>query len=348
MAQPPGRETRPAGARDQRTEHEARCAHGLDDFVGASGLSMFFAVMVTRSPSDFDVRSGVTDQVDHGADVAHGGNAIQRYCLGSQQTRGECRQRGVLRATDRDRSRERRTALDYKFFHFRAAPRAIGRLLVASSRSASVRERPFFSMIMAVRTLRPAASNNSAERSGGNAGDLLNDSACAVLQLLVCRSDVHHQVSVDVAESHHYGGRDHVEDHLGRGSRTEAGGAGDDLGSGDGFNGEFHGLERWVNRERRRRRLSVLLLPWLELVLLGRKAFAHLRRSRRLRPGRKPCLDREPRRLDRPPRLPLSSVRAVLPPAMIPRTRSGETPKRRRAFRKRPGPRGVRWSLAPM
>src|ERR1019366_6913408 len=69
-----------------------------------------------------------------------------------------------------------------------------------------------------------------------------DDAVGAIDELVVGGSDVHHQVAVDRAGAHHHAGGEHVEDQLGGGPGLHAGGAGDDLRTGDRSDGEVDDL----------------------------------------------------------------------------------------------------------
>ena len=95
-------------------------------------------------------------------------------------------------------------------------------------------------MTMAARTLPPASSNSPA-RVVADPGGVDDDAPGAVHQLLITRLHVHHQVAVDITQPDERSGREHVEDQFLRGAGLHAGGAGHDLGSGDGGDGDIDG-----------------------------------------------------------------------------------------------------------
>ena len=100
------RNARPPGARRQRSQHQARRAHGLDQLVGRLRRRDFPCFEAYVIISDVDRRSDIDQQPLHGADVAHLGNAAQRDGLGGQQRGRQSGQRRVLRAAGRNRAGE--------------------------------------------------------------------------------------------------------------------------------------------------------------------------------------------------------------------------------------------------
>ena len=69
-------------------------------------------------------------------------------------------------------------------------------------------------------------------------GDGPDDAAGTVDELCVGGLDVDHEVAEGGTGADHDGGRDHVEDELGSGAGLEPGGSGEDLGTGDGCDGD--------------------------------------------------------------------------------------------------------------
>src|SRR4051812_36793188 len=66
------------GARDQRTQYQARGAHGLDDIVGRFGPVEMFGVDAHRSGLPREPRARVFEQALHGGDIFHARNTPER------------------------------------------------------------------------------------------------------------------------------------------------------------------------------------------------------------------------------------------------------------------------------
>jgi hypothetical protein len=119
------RNPRLAVPRQKRTEHQDRCAHGLDQLVGRHGFRQARAV-------DFDAHAlgnrhadtHAAQQFDHRRDVVQVRNIADRQWRIGQQSRGkdwQCRILGTRRAHV---AREPDTTRDLQLFHGRPQPAA--------------------------------------------------------------------------------------------------------------------------------------------------------------------------------------------------------------------------------
>ena len=107
-----------ARARQERAQHQTRRAHGLHQVVGGFGRGERLRPDAHHAGfAVFDRRPGVLQQPLHGADVAHARDAAKRDRLRGEQTSGQRRQGGILRAASRDFTLQRRAAANQKLFH---------------------------------------------------------------------------------------------------------------------------------------------------------------------------------------------------------------------------------------
>ena len=105
-------------ARQQRSEHKDRGAHGLDEVVWCDRLTQSVRV-------DLDIHALIdghrdahpTEQLDHGGDILQVRHIADRHRLGGEQRRGEDRQSGVLGARHPDLALERGAARDLQLVH---------------------------------------------------------------------------------------------------------------------------------------------------------------------------------------------------------------------------------------
>ena len=114
IAQPPGKDTSArAEARQQRTQHQNRRAHGLHQLIRRE-------ILLDGRGIDFDAHLFVDghrnahapQQLDHGGDVLQMRHVRHRHRTVGQQAAGQNRQRGVLGARDADLALERDAAVD--------------------------------------------------------------------------------------------------------------------------------------------------------------------------------------------------------------------------------------------
>ena len=106
-----------AGARHQRAQHQARSAHGLDQFVGRFGAQDALRPETNGLALHVHGGSDIHQQALHGADVAHAGHAMQGDGFIGQQRRRQRGQRRVLRAVGRNLAAKRGSARNYEFIH---------------------------------------------------------------------------------------------------------------------------------------------------------------------------------------------------------------------------------------
>jgi hypothetical protein len=66
---------------------------------------------------NFEISSGMPQQLLHGADVAHRRNAPQLYRIAGEQTGRERGQRGIFRSAHRDLAFQRHATVDVEFIH---------------------------------------------------------------------------------------------------------------------------------------------------------------------------------------------------------------------------------------
>ena len=103
-------------------------------------------------------------------------------------------------------------------------------------------------MTIAVFTTPPASLEKLARVFAADAADLHEDSLAAVLELVVGRAEIDHEVAEGLPQADHGAGRDRVEHELGRGAGLHAGGAGDDFGAGEGEDQDVDGVECLLGR----------------------------------------------------------------------------------------------------
>jgi hypothetical protein len=110
MAQPPGKDTRASPeARQHRSEHQDRGAHGLDQLVGCGELADRARVdLDAHLFADREVDAHAAQQLDHRGDVVQVRQVADGDRLVRQQRGREDRQRGVLGAGDAQLAVERR------------------------------------------------------------------------------------------------------------------------------------------------------------------------------------------------------------------------------------------------
>ena len=108
---------RAAGTRHQRAQHQARSAHGFDQFVRRFRAENAFRAQAHGFAVHVDLGSDIDQQALHGADVAHARYAMQRDGFIGQQRRRQRRQRRIFRAVGGNFSPKRGSALDYEFIH---------------------------------------------------------------------------------------------------------------------------------------------------------------------------------------------------------------------------------------
>ena len=112
---------RHAGARNQRAQHQRAGAHGLDDFVRATGSESVRQLMVVRSCSSpspqLDLRAHRGQQPPLGLDVAHLGNVLEGDLVLGENGRGHAGQRRVLGAGDANGADQRIAAANDELIH---------------------------------------------------------------------------------------------------------------------------------------------------------------------------------------------------------------------------------------
>ena len=110
-----------AAAGDQRSEHEGRGAHGLDQFIGGFGRGQSLAVnggaMLGAAVAEFDFRSHGGEEVARSFNVAYLRNVFEDDRFVGEQGSGHAGKRSVFSAADADGAEQRFTAADYEFIH---------------------------------------------------------------------------------------------------------------------------------------------------------------------------------------------------------------------------------------
>ena len=89
-------------AGSQRSQHEARCPHGLDQFVWGNRIEVAVGPDGIRIGPGFHLGADAREQVDHCANVDDIRHASQDHWAVGQQAGGQGGKRGVLGAADLD------------------------------------------------------------------------------------------------------------------------------------------------------------------------------------------------------------------------------------------------------
>ncbi len=117
------RQTRPAGAAEQRAQQQHRSAQPADQARIRLGRHDIAAGDPQRRRAlPFDLGAERSQQVDHHRDVANLRNVAQLAGLGREQTRRQQRQRRVLVAFDRDAAGQPPAALNHQLSHRQNVP----------------------------------------------------------------------------------------------------------------------------------------------------------------------------------------------------------------------------------
>ena len=112
---------RQPAACDQRTQHQRRSAHGLDDLVFGSRIGEHAAAdggaMLCPAVAELYLGAHRSQQLPLGLDVADLGNILQHHFIFGENRGGHAGQRGILGSAYPNRSQQRITAANHKLVH---------------------------------------------------------------------------------------------------------------------------------------------------------------------------------------------------------------------------------------
>ena len=115
------RDSRLSEARHQRSQHQHRRPHLLDEFIRRHGIEQLAGfnldAIAVRFVRDGGIDAQIFQQAAQRADVAHARNIVENHALVRQQRRRQCRQRRILGPADHHPAFQRPPAGYEKFVH---------------------------------------------------------------------------------------------------------------------------------------------------------------------------------------------------------------------------------------